>query len=168
MNSCPPRLPKLGWLGKTTLNAMIRSDVPQTFAIRGATLEGCTATRLATKGRLCRDNFSNGASGTREIKPICRQPRELELPEMSCGDSSALSAQILVAGTWLRGAGICISKGSLHDTRARNWRRWIYRQPHVQGFAQRRVLAGELRRPLSRQCRGGQVGRTGDRRYRRW
>src|SRR5215831_6155644 len=37
MNLCLPHLPKLDWLGKTTLNAMIRSGVPLTFAIRGAT-----------------------------------------------------------------------------------------------------------------------------------
>ena len=47
---------------------------------RGRPLEGGTATRLATKGRLCRDNFPNGACGTREnVANLLSTPSELEL-----------------------------------------------------------------------------------------
>src|SRR5215831_2421890 len=89
MNLCLPRLPKLDWLGKTTLNAMIRSDVPLTFAIRGAPLEGGTATRLAIKGRFCRDNFSNGPCGTRETQRVHRQ-LSLELKLLKCVEAAPL------------------------------------------------------------------------------
>src|SRR5262249_16745235 len=37
MNLCLPHLPKLDWLGKTTLNAMIPSGVPLKIPISGAT-----------------------------------------------------------------------------------------------------------------------------------
>src|SRR5262249_34947808 len=37
---------------------------------RGNPLEGGTAARLAIKGRLCRDNFPNGARGTRETQQL--------------------------------------------------------------------------------------------------
>src|SRR5262245_19683341 len=57
---------------QTPLNP-VNPDAPLTFAIRGATPPRRRATRLATKNRLCRDNFPNGACGTRETQLVCRQ-----------------------------------------------------------------------------------------------